>query len=631
MDNKFIKKLKLSKEIEDVLLNCKSLTVATSIDDLIKLSLIDEKNGWHDVSYDIPGKGNVTEARVCRVNNGIATNYVEPYMRRRDPNCMLIGDDGETDKARYKDKFNEDFNGLRTETLEWLKSQDLAVFAFYSGQKYIGINSLAIAPKNAGFFAFGLSLLQEFVNIDEIDGDFPIKSLICVAPPFRHTHFDGKQIVVHNRLENLHEIFSYNLYPGPSAKKGIYGVLLNYGEKEGWITTHSSVVQVVTPYDNEVTIMHEGASGGGKSEMHEHLHREYDGTIRFGKNTKTGEVHHITMPSGCNLKPVSDDMSLCHPSIQKNNGKLTITDAEASWFIRVNHITNYGTDPDMESRSIHPEEDLLFLNIEAQPNSTALLWEHIQDEPGVACPNPRFVLPRKTIPDIVNKPVEVDLRSFGTRMPPCTAENPNYGIMGLFHIIPPALAWIWRLVSPRGHQNPSVVGGAAMGSEGIGSYWPFATGKKVTQANLLLEQIINTPKVQYVLCPNQHVGAWEVGFMPQWIMREYLARRGGLHFHLDELTPSRCSILGYSLNKLKIEGQTFDKGLLQVDKQPEVGPEAYDKGAKILTDFFKDQLKQYLVPGLNPLGKEIIEHCLADGSLDKYVSFIESEKIFDED
>ena len=39
------------------------------------------------------------------------------------------------------------------------------------------------------------------------------------------------------------------------AKKGIYGVLLTLGESEGWVTAHCSTVQVVTPYDNTVTII----------------------------------------------------------------------------------------------------------------------------------------------------------------------------------------------------------------------------------------------------------------------------------------------------------------------------------------------------------------------------------------
>ena len=82
----------------------------------------------------------------------------------------------------------------------------------------------------------------------------------------------------------------------------------------------------------------------------------------------------------------------------------------------------------------------------------------------------------------------VDVRSFGVRTPPCTREKPTYGIIGLFHLLPPALAWLWRLVSPRGHDNPSIVDAEGMESEGVGSYWPFATGRRVTQANLLLEQ-----------------------------------------------------------------------------------------------------------------------------------------------
>ncbi len=82
------------------------------------------------------------------------------------------------------------------------------------------------------------------------------------------------------------------------------------------------------------------------------------------------------------------------------------------------------------------------------------------------------------------------------------------------HPTPSALAWLWPLVAPRGHANPSIVEKEGMGSEGVGSYWPFATGRPVIQANLILQQILTTPKVRYTLCPNQYIGAWEVGFMP---------------------------------------------------------------------------------------------------------------------
>ncbi|MFQ9128491.1 MAG: DUF4914 family protein [Butyricicoccaceae bacterium] len=108
-----------------------------------------------------------------------------------------------------------------------------------------------------------------------------------------------------------------------------------------------------------------------------------------------------------------------------------------------------------------------------------LIWEHTLDSNGKPCSNPRAIVPRWDVPNIVKEPVEVDVRSFGVRMPPSTRDNPNYGIMGMLHIIPPALAWLWRLIAPRGFNNPSIVTGNELKSEGVGSYWPFATGKRV--------------------------------------------------------------------------------------------------------------------------------------------------------
>ena len=108
-------------------------------------------------------------------------------------------------------------------------------------------------------------------------------------------------------------MYALNLYPGPSAKKGIYGALINIGEQEGWTTLHGSTVEVVTPYDNIVTIMHEGASGGGKSEMLEYPHRENDGRLLLGQNIVTGEQPVCELNQGCTLHPVTDDMALCHP------------------------------------------------------------------------------------------------------------------------------------------------------------------------------------------------------------------------------------------------------------------------------------------------------------------------------
>lgn len=608
----------------DILSKCPSLVIASSVAELVDLACGGSGSDSFEVAFDVNGLGKVVEATVARVRNGVAANYIEPYMRRRDPDCMFIADDLPTNKPRFKDRFGYDFAELRKETFEWLKTQPLAMFGFTAGQRGMGQDALVIAPANTGFFALGLALLQGITPYEDIPANFHPTAIIYVAPPFRHTHFDGRQVVVHNRRDGMHEMFSYNLYPGPSAKKGVYGVLINQGVQEGWVTAHCSTVQVVTPYDNVVTIMHEGASGGGKSEMLEQVHREPDGRLLLGVNILTGEHRYLEIPRACRLRPVTDDMALCHPSLQNNHRKLRLTDAEDGWFVRVNHITHYGTDIHLERLTAQPEEPLLFLNIDAVPNSRALIWEHIYDAPGKPCPNPRVILPRRIVPGVVFEPVTVDIRSFGVRTPPCTRERPTYGIIGLFHLLPPALAWLWRLVAPRGHDNPSIVETEGMSSEGVGSYWPFTTGRRVDQANLLLRQFQENTQMRYILCPNQHVGAWKVGFMPQWIAREYLARRGNAQFSPEQIQPARCPLLGYALFQLSVEGRSIARWFLQVDTQPEVGPEAYDKGAAILYAFFRKCLADFRDPDLDPLGHRIIECCLDSGTLQDYEALIPS-------
>ncbi|MFW5944637.1 MAG: DUF4914 family protein [Bacteroidota bacterium] len=615
------KRIALPDDVQIVLDGCKSFTTFDTVKQLAHAA-IGGGNSSYEVKYEIPGKGEFTEAIVHRVFNGISANYTEAYMRRRDPDSMSIADDLPSDKERFADRFGFNFDTLRKDTIKWLQSQDLALFFFISGSDDIGSGGIAVAPANAGFFAMGLAMLQGIIPVEELPEDLSIETAVLVAPTFRHTHLNGKQVVVHNRLDSLHEIFSYNLYPGPSAKKGVYGALLTKGEKEGWLTAHCSTVQVVSPYDNITTFMHEGASGGGKSEMLQNIVREENGEVFVGENTVTGEKNFINIPLFCSFNPVTDDMALCHPSIQNKSGKLTVVDAENAWFIRVDGIKDYGDDPFLEKLTIKPKEPLLFLNIKTNPDCTALIWDHTEDSPGKRCPNPRVVVPRNIVPNIVNKPVTVDIRSFGVRTPPCTKENPTYGIIGLFHILPPALAWLWRLVSPRGHANPSIVEGGKMGSEGVGSYWPFATGKMVNHANLLLEQIMETPRMRYTLVPNQHIGAWEVGFKPQLLMREYLTRRGNAKLRSNQYQAARCQLLGFELNYLTIEGAKIPTRLLQVHRQDEVTTSGYDAGAEMLFDFFKSELQKYLTPELSATGRKIIETCLSGAPVEDYLEII---------
>ena len=317
-------------------------------------------------------------------------------------------------------------------------------------------------------------------------------------------------------------------------------------------------------------------------------------------------------------------MAICHPKIQSDNGKLVVKDAEQGWFIRINHIQRYGTDPTLENLTIHPDVPLIFFNLKGQPDATCLLWDHVEDEPGKPCPNPRVIIPRHCVEGVQDDPVEFDYRSFGLRTPPCSLEQPSYGILGILHLLPPALAWLWRLVAPRGYANPSIIDSEALESEGVGSYWPFATGRKVDHANLLLDQILKAPKTRYTLIPNQHIGVWKVGFMPQWIAREYLARRGQASFKPEKIKPSRCPLLGYTIKNMQFEGSIIADKFIEIHGQPEVGMDGYDTGAEILYNFFIKELSAYLVPDLSPLGRQIIECCMDKGSVKDYEQLIAS-------
>ena len=490
-----LERIAFSEEVKEILVNCSSVCIPKSRAEIYDMVFGEEKVDSFDITYTVLGKEQ-KEADVVRCRNGAVVNYTEDYMRRRDPDCMVISDKKPTDKQRFEDIYGYDFSSLRTETLLWLKERELIVVPFRAGGKRYGYPAILICPKNAAFFAYALANLQAFVNIEEEVIPFVPRAIIYVAPPFRHTHFEGKQVCVHNRLNHCHEIFSYNLYPGPSAKKGVYSVLLDIGEQENWVTAHASAARIITPYENEIVIMHEGASGGGKSEMLEVEHRVADGRILLGTHVITGGKNYLHLGDTCDIEPISDDMAMCHPAIQGPDGKLGIVDGENGWFLRVDGITEYGSSPAYEKISIHPQEPLIFFNIQGVAGATCLPWEHTLDSDGKPCPNPRVVIPRYMVNKIVKEPVGVDIRSFGVRMPPATAEHPSYGIMGLMQIIPPSLAWLWRLVAPRGHNNPSIIASEGMQSEGVGSYWPFATGLRVRQANLLLQQIISCPNTK---------------------------------------------------------------------------------------------------------------------------------------
>ena len=364
----------LPEELRATLKKSRCLCYPETKDQLLEMCFGPTHSSRYDVTYPIPGQGLFKEAEVVRCKNGPVVNFMEDYMRRRDPDCMRIGDDLPTDKPRFEDTYGYPFSQLRQETLDWLATQQLIMLPFHAGGKFYGYDSLMICPMNAAFFALSLANMQGFVSIFDIQPGYTPRAIIYVAPPFRITHFNGKQVVVHNRSKELHEVFAYNLYPGPSAKKGVFSILLDIGENEGWVTNHASAAMLESPYENEIVFMHEGASGGGKSEMLEEVHKEEDGRCLLGTHTVSGEKYYINLGETCKIHPIADDMILSHKDMQNGSGHLVIADAEDGWFLRMDGDNYYGNSPTYERISIPPEDAQFIATRKFQKTEIATIY-----------------------------------------------------------------------------------------------------------------------------------------------------------------------------------------------------------------------------------------------------------------
>ena len=71
---------------------------------------------------------------------------------------------------------------------------------------------------------------------------------------------------------------------------------------------------------------------------------------------------------------------------------------------------------------------------------------------------------------------------------------------------------------------------------------------------------------------------------------------------------------------MKIDGQYVRRTFLRPELQSKLGFEGYDAGAKILTDFMKEQVKEFLTDELDPMGRQIIELLLRDAPLEDYLA-----------
>jgi hypothetical protein len=141
---------------------------------------------------------------------------------------------------------------------------------------------------------------------------------------------------------------------------------------------------------------------------------------------------------------------------------------------------------------------------------------------------------------------------------------------------------------------------------------------------------VETPETRYVLLPNQYIGAWKVGFMAEWIAREYLARRGSAKFGREQVDEALFPLLGYIPRQLRVEGSMIPRVFLRVEEQLQGGMDVYEEGARQWREFFARELNQFLVPDLDPLGKRIVEARLDNATAEDYRRLIPHPMFRDE-
>jgi len=81
----FMQRLQLPAGVDSLLQAAPSCVFAESREQLNELALGGDGADRFEVAYEASGQGRIVEAEVVRCKNGLAVNYREAYMRRRDP------------------------------------------------------------------------------------------------------------------------------------------------------------------------------------------------------------------------------------------------------------------------------------------------------------------------------------------------------------------------------------------------------------------------------------------------------------------------------------------------------------------------------------------------------------------
>ena len=98
----YFARFNLPEDVDAALSKCQYLAFVETKEELDEMVYGPTHTSRYDVTYQIEGRTE-KEAEVVRCKNGASVNFMEDYMRRRDPNSMVIGDDLPSDKPDLHD------------------------------------------------------------------------------------------------------------------------------------------------------------------------------------------------------------------------------------------------------------------------------------------------------------------------------------------------------------------------------------------------------------------------------------------------------------------------------------------------------------------------------------------------
>ena len=112
------RQFELPGHIEQILDACPSCLFPKSRAEILDLAMGNSDAPVYEVAYDVPGKG-PSQATVTRCTNGLAVNYIDPYMRSA---TRTVWSSPTTKKptSRFRIASAPPLRPLRDDTFKWL-------------------------------------------------------------------------------------------------------------------------------------------------------------------------------------------------------------------------------------------------------------------------------------------------------------------------------------------------------------------------------------------------------------------------------------------------------------------------------------------------------------------------------